>query len=123
MDEWLKRMIVVSGSLLLLVIVPMLDQLACSYCGVGPETSMMAKPVSHSEDACFLLDGYECPAKSSSDNDEPIHIHFCTLHSTSIALDSGPIPNIETACTKVTVTQPSYDWIEVTHFFHPPSVA
>lgn len=72
------------GLALAVLLIPQLDQMICAFCGPGPETSMTAKPVSHSEDDCPLQDGFERQGPQAGD--EPTHIHFCTLHSTFLDL-------------------------------------
>ena len=72
------------GLVLLVLLIPQLDQMVCAFCGPGPETSMTAKQVSHSEDDCPLQDGFE--REGSEAGEEPVHIHFCTLHSTFLDL-------------------------------------
>ena len=68
----------------LLTLVPVLDQIACVYCGPTPETSMRLEAVSHLEYECLLGDGFE--RNSGTAGDESIHIHYCLLHSTFSSL-------------------------------------
>ena len=63
---------------------PVAEQAVCYFCGPSPEASSTGKAVSHIEDDCILQDGFhrEDPTAES----ESIHIHFCTLHATFVAL-------------------------------------
>ena len=63
---------------------PVAEQAVCYFCGPSPETSSNAKEVSHIEDDCVLQDGFH--REDPSAETESIHIHFCTLHSTFVAL-------------------------------------
>ncbi|MCZ6484387.1 MAG: hypothetical protein O6826_01665 [Acidobacteria bacterium] len=63
---------------------PAAEQLACFFCGPSPETSVTAKAVSHMEDECLLQDGFHREDPTSETG--PMHIHFCTLHATFVAL-------------------------------------
>lgn len=80
--------------MILYLVVPVADQIACGeFCGPSPETTVSAKPVSHSEDECLLVDGFERPGRIPG-AEEPIHIHFCTLCSTFVALLETSAPEM-----------------------------
>ncbi len=107
---------------LLLVGVPLTDQLACDYCGPTPEASFIAKQVPHSEDGCVLQDGFERPG-AASESGESIHIHFCLLHSTSVALQSQDVILVNWQVSPCYLDGSLYDGEYLTHVFHPPPLA
>ena len=111
-----------SKSILLLmiftiVIVPMMDQLACDFCGPTPENSMTAQPV-HS-DECVMKDDFKRPGPLS-ENGEATHIHFCVLHSTSIVLESyyPLVPNLEKSDYEINLNFRNQTLASL--IYHPP---
>ena len=106
----------------LLLVVPLTDQLACDFCGPTPNGSFIAKQVPHSEDDCVLKDGFE-RSRPSSDSGEPIHIHFCLLHSTFVALESQDLVLFERQISTYHVDGLLYEGEYLTHVFHPPPSA
>ena len=106
----------------LLIAVPLTDQLACDFCGPTPDGSFIARQVPHSEDECVLKDGFE-RAGTQSDSGETIHIHFCLLHSTFIALDSHDLVFYDRQISFYYMRTSLYDGEYLTHVFHPPPLA
>lgn len=106
-------------SLGVLLLVPLLDQIACAFCGPSPETSATAKAVPHSEDECILQDGFE-RKNTSSDTEESTHIHFCILHSTSVTVGdiAGLSPNI--GSEPLVIASDTLPSLFTTSLFHPP---
>ena len=76
------------GLLTLFLWTPVADQAVCYFCGPSPEASSTAKAVSHVEDDCILQDGFH--REDPTAQGESIHIHFCTLHATFVALTLVP---------------------------------
>ena len=105
--------------MVLLVLVPVTDQLACDFCGPTPDTSFIAKQAPHSEDECVLQDAFECSAPSS-ESGELIHIHFCLLHSTFVALESQDLILVDQQVSPCYVDASLYDGEYLTNVFHPP---
>ncbi len=97
---------------------PAAEQLACYFCGPSPETSATAKVVSHLEDDCILQDGFH--RKDPTSETESIHIHFCTLHATFVALtDLSQLKPIQIS----SLFQSSHKFfrsVDQTHLYHPP---
>jgi hypothetical protein len=108
--------------MVLLVLVPLTDQLACDFCGPTPDGSFIVKQVPHSEDNCVLQDGFE-RSGASTESGEPIHIHFCLLHSTFVALESHDLVLFEGQISPYYVDALLYDGEYLTHVFHPPPLA
>ena len=106
----------------LLLVVPLTDQLACDFCGPTPEASFNVKQVPHSEDDCVLQDGFE-RSGAGSESGEPIHIHFCVLHSTSVALQSLEEIRFNRQVSPCYVDGSLYDGEYLAHVFHPPQLA
>lgn len=103
-----------------LLAVPTLDQLACSFCGPTPESTVSAKPVSHVEDDCRLNDGFETPGKSPG-QEQPTHIHFCSFHSISIVLDGASIPAVQAVSEAVDNRKRRYTFRSAASIYHPPT--
>jgi len=106
----------------LLLVVPLADQLACDFCGPTPDASFVAEQVPHSEDDCLMQDGFERTGPSS-ESGESIHIHFCLLHSTFVALDSQDLALFEGEVSLFHLDVLLYEGEYLTHVFHPPPLA
>ena len=108
-------------SLVVSVVTPVADQLACGFCGPSAETTATAKPVPHTEDDCILQDGFERP--SQSPDTESTHIHFCLLHATSVALTTVGVldfsPDVDDFEPSRLIVESSYS----PSFFHPPTAS
>ena len=106
-------------SLAVFVVTPMADQLACTFCGPSAETTATAKPVPHTEDDCILKDGFERAPQEP--DEEPVHIHFCLIHATSVALTTVGVldfsPDVGDFESSRLIVESSYS----PSFFHPPT--
>lgn len=113
------RKIATVVGLLLLVAVPQADLLACANCSVSPENSKKLDPVSHLEDDCQLQDGFERDT-GSSEQDEPIHIHFCVLHSTFLALSQKVAIYVSNRHRDISLQRSDSEEPLTTSFYRPP---
>lgn len=105
------------------LVTPMLDQLACAFCGPTSATSMTAEEVSHVEDDCILSDGFERRPDPSDTNQQPTHIHFCILHSTSVALSEDGVFIVEAEGDSISPIIPLFEDLHASCVFHPPKVS
>ena len=105
----------------LLLAVPQADLLACASCSANPENARMLEAVSHLEDECQLQDGFERDAGSSQQQD-PIHIHFCVLHSTFLALSPGLAIQQPEIGESVSAPRSGSEDPPTATFYHPPQL-
>jgi len=97
---------------------PAADQLACFFCGPSPETSSTAKVVSHVEDDCILQDGFH--REDPTSKTESIHVHFCTLHATFVALTDSPQLKPVQIFNWFRSSHEFFRSVDPTHLYHPP---
>jgi len=97
---------------------PAAEQLACFFCGPSPETSSTAKVVSHVEDDCILQDGFH--RKDPTSETETIHVHFCTLHATFVALTDLPLLKPIQIFSILQSSHPSFQSVDQIRLYHPP---
>ncbi len=97
---------------------PAAEQLACFFCGPSPETSSTAKAVSHLEDDCILQDGFH--REDPTSETESIHVHFCTLHATFVALTDSPQLKPVQVFSWFRSSHGFFRSVDSSHLYHPP---
>ena len=104
---------------LIFLVTPVMDELACGFCGPTAESTATASVVPHSEDHCILNDGFV--KRPSVPDGEPTHVHFCLLHSTTVLLSEGigVAFNLVTE-REVNSAQSGYRSPDLPTPFHPP---
>lgn len=107
--------------LALFLATPVADQLACAFCGPTVETTATAKPVPHTEDDCVLQDGFE--RNPPFPGEEPIHIHYCLIHATSVALADAHELEFNPEIDKLELSRGQTVDPYLPSFFHPPMAA
>ena len=108
-------------SLAFFVVTPIADQLACAFCGPSADTTATVKPVPHTEDDCILKDGFEWTQQSP--DEESTHIHFCLVHSTSVALDGVYAFDFNLEIDEFELVLVDVRDSYTRSFFHPPTAS
>lgn len=118
MGRRLENLFIVTA-VLLLMIVPVLDQLACPFCAPNEGSALTL----HFEKGQLLPE--ECAGRHETpvNGDTASHVHCCTLHSTVVSLNADVDFRPEKLSSTVFVAESHFEVIETSTIFHPPRIS